>query len=209
MGGFRIPDVDLSPVLQPANLSTFSAPNGTSLDAITPEVGPQWVEQSGNFDIQANRANCTVLAAAPTRSVATVSSGLSDCMVDSVVNLVALSAPGTTLRYSDNNNFWLTALNDVANRFRLWDIVGGVATLRAFAAVAVAAATDYDNRAIMDGQNITCFMDQANRITFASVFNQTATLHGIRATAVGDRFDNFAVYARTSTIYNGEFGAVP
>jgi len=39
---FRIPTDTLESVLQPTAMSTFTAANGTSLDAITPEVGGTW-----------------------------------------------------------------------------------------------------------------------------------------------------------------------
>jgi hypothetical protein len=76
---FRVPDVDLSAVLQPTCLSTFTAANGTSLDAITPEVGGAWTEQSGDWDVQSNRANPDGAA------IATVDSGLDDAIVDSAI----------------------------------------------------------------------------------------------------------------------------
>jgi len=203
---YKIADVDLSAVLDTTALSTFDAANGTSLDAITPEVGGAWTEDLSDFDIQGNRANHT---GANVRAVAYVDLGIADCMIDSVFNGPATLLGGLSIRYTDVNNRWMMQLSDALNRVSLYEINGGVATERAFAAVAIVAATDYDMRAICYGQTIDCFLDGGNKSSYGlAAFNETVTRHGLYAYRNGARHDNFAIYARTSAVYTAEFGAV-
>ena len=204
--GFRVPDADLSAVLQPNNLSTFTAANGTSLDAITPEVGSVWVEQSGNWDIQGNRANQVT---ATTATYATVDSGIADAIVDVVVNPAASDDLGLILRYTDTNNMWSVRAHSPTNTLYVIERNAGVETIRASTAVTFTGGTDYDLRAVIDGQQIDAFADGGNKTSYGSAaLNETETVHGITGYAGGGntQVDNFACYPRTSTTYDTEFG---
>ncbi len=202
---FRVPDVDLSAVLQPINKSTFDAPNGTSLDAITPEVGGVWTEQNGNWDIQSNRAN--TVAPDPGVYLATVDAGVSDCWIRATVNINV--AGGVVFRFVDSSNYWFADIVDGTNQFRIVEVSGGGGTPRATAAVSITAGTDYDIVVTLDGQSIVAYLDGATRISHTSSSFLTATLQGMRGQDPTDRFDNFHIHARTSSTYDLEFGAVP
>jgi len=202
--GFRVPDVDLSAVLQPVCLSLFTAANSTSLDAITPEVGGAWTEQSGDWDIQGNRANPDGVA------FATVDSGESDCILDCVCNAAATSAPGILARYTDNTHCWeATIYTTAVDMVQIWEFNGG-ATKRAETAVTITPGVDYDVRFICDGQVYSAFVDGGNKVTYtdATDFNKTETLCGLRATGTADEFDNFAIFPRTSSMYDATLNSV-
>jgi hypothetical protein len=198
---FRVPDVDLSAVLQPTCLSTFTAANGTSLDAITPEVGGAWTEQNGDWDVQSNRANPDGAA------IATVDSGLDDAIVDCVVNGGAGDQPAIVLRYS-GGDYWYLQADRANNQLELHELNGGD-TVRANAAVAIANSTDYDIRAIAYSQTVDGFLDGANKISYGSAaLNENVTVHGIRAENTAGQFDNWACFPRTSAVFDTELDAV-
>ena len=213
-GAFRVPDVDLKAVLQPTCLSTFTAPNGTSLDAITPEVGGAWTEQSGDWDIQGNRAQNE--AATGTRSFATVNSLVADVLVDAIArpgDAFTNSVPGLLGRFTDTTHHWRLVINEQLNLVRIEEVDTGV-TIRAIAAVTINVDTDYDLRMIMDGQTIDGFVDGGNKISYGSAaLNEIVTVHGIvdrqsGAITTRSRLDNFHISARTSAVYDQEFGRV-
>lgn len=205
---FRVPDYDLSAVLQPTALSTFTAPNGTSLDAITPEVGPVWVEQSGDWDIQGNRAHMTNNPL--NRQVSTVVVGESDVMIDAVYNAGANgNIAGLAGRWADDDNFWLIGITPFADQIRIVERSGGGNAIRASAAFVCAPGTDYDIRTALYGPTIDAFVDGGTKITYgAAALNENVQVHGVLAANIDDEFDNFAVFARTSAVYESEFGKV-
>lgn len=200
---FRVPDKDLSDVLQPTALSTFAVANGTSLDAITPEVGGGWTEQSGDWDIQSNRANPDGAA------IATVDTSIADMLVDCTVNGATADNPAVVLRFLDTSNYWYLQADRANNQLELHEYNATVDTIRANAAVTINNSTDYNLRAITYGQTIDGFIDAANKISYGSAaLNETETVHGIRAENTAGRFDNFVVFPRTAAIYDTTLDAV-
>ncbi len=200
---FRVPDRDLSDVLLSSALSTFTASNGTSLDAITPEVGPAWTEESGNWDIQSNRANPDGAA------IATVASGEADAVIDCIVNGGTSDNPAIVLRLSNTSNLWYLQADRANDLLELHEVNATVDTVRASAAVTIGDSTDFDLRAIADGQTIDGYLDTVNKISYAlASLNETVENHGIRAETTLGQFDNFAVFARTAAVYDTEFDAV-
>jgi len=197
-----VPDYDFSAVQVPVAYSSFDAANGTSLDAITPEVGGAWTEQVGGWDIQSNRAN------PDGNAIATVDSGEADVMVDCTVQTGA-NQLGIMLRYADADNRWEIDVLDAQNLIRIVEENGGSRTVRASGAVAIADGVDYNLRAVAYGQTIDAFVDGGSKISYGSAaLNETATLHGLRATDASDEFENFAVYARTPAAATTEFAKV-
>lgn len=194
---FRVPDRDLSAIQDAVtNFSSFAAANGTSLDTIIPEVGTAWTEQSGNWDIQSNRANPDGAA------IATIVAGVADIMADCVVNGGVADNPSIVLRFSDTSNYWYLQADRANNQLELHEINVTIDTVRANAAVVINDSTDYDLRVIADAQVIDGFLDAANKISYGSaVLNETETVHGIRAENTVGQFDNFAIFPRTATIY--------
>lgn len=208
---FRVPDRSLKAVLQPQALSTFTAANGTSLDAVAPEVGGVWTEQSGDFDIQGNRASPT----SGSNAIATISISESDVLARCVVRTLFDSAAGhgVVVRYSAGPDFWVALILGDANAFGLYEVDDGAFTERASAAVVIAANTDYDVFVVADGQVIDAFLDGGNKISYESAsLNETATVHGIRSSfSAGTHdaeFDNFHINARASPTYDAVLGAV-
>lgn len=209
---FRVPsNQTYEAVLQPNNKSTFTAANGVSLDAITPEVGGTWTEQVDDWEIQGNRAVPVGLSTPGSSGwVATIASGLADVIVDCIVQHTAsvLGAfRGICVRFTNDDNFWGIYTNDFSNTFSIYERNGGVFTLRASIAVAIGTAADHDVRTIAYGQTIDAFLDGGSKISYGlAALNETETLHGL-SNAIVDTFgqwDNFAVYARTSAIYDEE-----
>lgn len=203
---FRVPDLDLSAVLQPTCLSTFTAANGTSLDAITPEVGGAWTEQAGQIEIQSNRAKEPDSASA----IATVDSGISDVIIDAILHVPTGSGgdyPAVVCRYSGNTASWLALIDIDQSKLFIYEYNGGLAE-RASAAVALSLDTDYEVRIIADGQQIDCFVDGGNKVSYGSAaFNEAQTEHGLRL-APDNVADNFAVFARTSSVYESTLDSV-
>lgn len=201
---FRVPDRDLSAVLQPSHLSTFTAANGTSLDAITPEIGSSWVEDTGDYDIQGNEANNvtagTSLAQVP---VAGLADGIYRCRVTPVASLGA----GPLFRWSDNTHYWFAYINNSSNSISLFEVNPGF-TSRGSASVTIVAGVEYEIIVIVDGTSIAIFLDGANRVAFTSSFNQTQAVVGLYAEASGVTFNDFAVFPRTDATYDTEFDAV-
>lgn len=204
---FRVSDKDLSDIFQPTALSTFDAPNSTSLDAITPEVGGGWTEHIGDFDIQSNKAE----ADGTVQSQATVDSLLANCIIDCAIVIDDTTvAHGILIRYIDNNNFWFF-LYDNFPEVRLIQRELGGNTVRATTVIAALGdGTIHDFRAITDGNNIDCFLDGGDKTAYASAtFNNTATRYGIYPTSLtGVSFNNFTVFPRTTAIYDTTLDAV-
>lgn len=196
MDDLRVPTRNYSAVLQPTNKSTFTAANGTSLDAITPEVGGAWTERNGDWDIQGNKANVVNDTGSGPYAMATCGSGEADVFVRGTVNIAnsGVGQGGLLFRYTDTSNFWQLLINQGGGEFQLWETNGGVATKRASAAVAFAALTDYEVTIITNGQNMQGFAGGANRLTWTSAFNQAMTVHGIKGRSATTTIDNFHVH---------------
>lgn len=205
-----LPDYDFSPVQWPVAYSSFTAGNGTSLDAITPEVGGTWTERTGNFDIQTNRANISVASGG--RDVSTVQTPVSDLLADVIIRKTAAVDSGEfghCLRYSDGNNFWMVQGDLTNNQIEIVERNGGVENQRAAAAIALTHSTDYDLRAIADGQTIDAFLDEVNSATYAlAALNETATIHGVVGNEATQTFDNYVDYRRDWLTYDREFAKV-
>lgn len=206
----KVPDQSLEAVLQPTALSTFTDSNGTSLDAITPEVGGTWTEEQGNWDIQSNYANVSTHdGSGSSYSKGHISTTLSDFMIDCIVRGTTGRIGSIGFRFTDDTHWWMCTFgNPAGNQVVLYEQNNGW-TSRASTAVTVNLNTDYDLRVIADGQNIDCFVDGGYKITYGSAaLNETETTHGIAGNSTNCRAKNFAVYPRTSATYTTEFDAV-
>ena len=211
--GFRVPDVDLSAVLQPLVFDSFTDANGVSLDAHVKEVGGAWTERTGTFDIQTNRAD--IAASTGVRDVATVPATVADLFARTTIRkTVAVDSGefGHCLRYSDDDNFWMAQGDLTNNQIEIIERNAGVETQRAATARVLTDSTDYVLEMIADGQTITVFQSPgffAGRAVYAAAaLNVNATIHGVVGNQVGQTFDNYHQNARTSAVYDAEFGAV-
>lgn len=197
----HVPNLACPSVLQPTCKSTFDAANGTSLDAIVPEVGGAWTENNGDWDIQGNRARIQALGdtSGTRQQGATIDAGISDVLIRTIVNPAGTSSGrGIRIRYTDEDNYWYVSLGS-AGLFAIYERNSGVWTQRASTAVVVSPNTDYDILAVADGQTIVAYLDGGNRISYSSAsMNQFATRHGIHSGSyTGNLFDNFHIHPRT------------
>lgn len=205
----RVPSISVSSVLQPAAFSTFTASNGTSLDAITPEVGGTWTEQAGDWEIQGNE---TIVNAAAVVGIATASTSIADAILDADVTpgvTGTTMAGGPLARYTDTTHWWSVLTNVVDDEIQIWE-VNGTASKRAATSVTVDSGVQYAVRMVCYGQTIDGFQDGANKTTYGSAaLNETETTHGMRSVQTGaitteTKIDNLAIYARTSDTYDTE-----
>ncbi len=200
---FRVPAADLSAVLQPNNLSTMGSVG--ELDAYSPDVGSGWTEDIGDWDTAAGTLKATTLG------IATFT-GLADCLYDAKITMpgAGTTAGGLVLRVTDltgaSEDYWYVKITPgtAGTDWELIEYVNGAATQRASGDVDWAAATAYAIRAICDGQEIACFADGGDKISYASVASgETATSLGLRDEGNANfSFDNVVVFARTGDIYN-------
>ena len=214
LDNFRVPDNLLPGVLQPVAMSTFDAANGTSLDAITPEVGGAWTEIIDGFTIQGNQAQAD--GGGGGWCVATIDAGIADVLIRVTLTTSdgdGIGGQGIIARASDNQNLWfIDTVTHTTNLFRIVEYNGGGSTVRASAAVGIAVTTTFDVVAICDGQTIDAFLDGGNKITYGSAtFNETVTKHGIggQNQVTDSLHNNFHVHARTDqSVYNAELDNV-
>lgn len=175
--------------------SDFIAPNDTSLDAYTPEIGPQWVEKNRDWDIQDNVAH-VVLA----NGYATVDCGKADLTIELDWMREGDTSDsgffGVLLRYSDNNNFWMAGGDLYADRHYIVERNSGVYTIRAQVHKSVNRGIWYHMKVVAQGTTITSWIDGGSEISYGSAtLNQGVTLHGMFAYNRGNgRFDNFIAY---------------
>ena len=206
---FRVPDADLSAVLQPTCLSLFASDG--ELDAYTPEVGGVWVEDIGDWDTASGTLKATTLG------IATFT-GLADCLYDAKITTPAAgtTAGGLVLRVTDltgaSEDYWYVKITPgtAGTDWELIEVVNGAATQRASGDVDWTAATAYAIRAICDGQDIACFADSGNKISYASAASgEAATTFGLRDEGNANMtFDNVVLFARTSSVYDSVLGGV-
>ena len=209
---FRIPDADLSAVLQPTCLSLFASDG--ELDAYVPELGSAWAEDIGDWDTASGTLKATALG------IATFT-GLADCLYDAKITTPAsgTTAGGLVLRVTDltgaSEDYWYVKVTPgtAGTDWELIEYVAGTPTQRAFGDADWAAATAYQIRAICYGATIDCFNSKiatGNKITYASATSgQTATKIGLRDEGNANMtFDNVAVSPRTSSVYDSVLGGV-
>lgn len=184
----------------PLIYDTFTDSNGTSLDAHDSNTsGPDnqdidsltGVEQSGDWDIQSNRAN------PDGAGIHTWDMGKADVFADLVVNGGAAGNPGLLLRFTDTSNYWYLQADRVNNQLELHEVDATVDTVRATAGVVINDSTDYTLRVICEGKTIKGFINGVNLVSYASAaLNEGATRHGLFADDAACEFDNFLVFAR-------------
>jgi hypothetical protein len=181
---------------------TFTNVEDTLLSNHTPDTdleGGGWVNiaYALNYKIKSDRAQGVNAAQA---NHGLVDSGVSDCVVEALVNKSGASVDafyhdaGVFCRYTDNNNYWKISLNDGANVFRIWENNSGVKTVRATKSVTISG--EHTIRVTLNGQTITATLDGGDEISYSSAsLNETATRHGICERHNGDYVDNFKVQA--------------
>ena len=206
---FRVPDRDLSAVLQPTCLSLFASAG--ELDAYAPELGSAWTEDIGDWDTAGGTLTATALG------IATFT-GLANCVYDAKVTTpgAGTTAGGLVLRGADytgaSEDYWYVKITPgtAGTDWELIEYAAGAATQRASGDADWTAATAYNIRAICYGTTIDCFRAGGGKITYGSAASgQAATGFGLRDEGNGNMtFDNVALFARTSAVYDSTLDAV-
>lgn len=206
----RVPQQTWLPT--PLAYDTFTASNGTSLDAHASDTsGPDsqavasraWVETAGDWDIQSNTAQPD----ATNPALACVELNQADVVIDCDIDPDADGKGGILLRYKDTDDYWYARWKHGANdQIQLVELDGGAATARATTGkVPTADGEAYEIRAISYGSTIDVFINGGDKTSYASAtLHQTETKHGIMDTgAANDAFDNFTVFPRTEGASGG------
>jgi hypothetical protein len=173
----------LSAVLQPAALSTFTAANGTSLDAITPEVGGLWT--GATWDIQGNQARNT-----PTEGGELVTNGDFSAWTGD-------DPDGWTVLNEDANNY--VTQNPVGQCQLISDnsapieIRQSILSVGSWYAAAVDCTASIDPSVVYRVGNNTASILAAVQLYFATVRASTALVQLFRSGACNVTFDNVSV----------------
>lgn len=189
----KVPDADLSNLLEPVVLDTFTDTNGTSLDAHTMDVGSGWTEHLGVWEIQSNEAKTTSVS---TLQLATILTLYADAIIEVAVTTSVNSFLGIAFRFTDTDNAWWAELDAGGDRAVIKERTSATTTLRAETAVTIDDATTYRLVVILDGDVITVIADDTVRVTYTSSVRNTVKTHGLKAYRASEKFDNFAVYPR-------------
>jgi len=207
---FKVPDVDMSAVLQPVVKDTFAGTNGTGLDAHDPDVDAEaggWTEYSGAWEINEGHARQTTGAAG--YYTASVDAGEADVFVRAILRLGQSNGlPAVVVRQTDDDNYLEVQIRADVNEIRLVKMEGGGGAGLDSAVVTIDADTDYEVTVRCEGETISGWVDGGELVTASGLaFNKTATRHGFMD--YGGRqslFDNFHVQPLTSDTYDDEFG---
>jgi len=201
------PDITNGTAFQPTGLSTFTAVNGTTLAAYTPEVGPAFTNvQTGDDQIQSNViTNQDAVAGHNVAGIADF--GISNCVIDAIVtptnDLAAIF-----MRFVSVTETWAVKLEAGTGNMILEERNAGT-TIRATVAAGITANTAHHVTVYCYGQIITVFVDGANRISYTSAaFNESETKHGFQIDNVSGNtgsVNNFTVWPVTSSVYNTVF----
>ena len=199
----RVPEDTLEAVLQPNNLSLFASAG--ELSVYTPELGGGWAEDVGDWDTAGGTLTATALG------IGTFT-GLADSIYDAKITMpgAGVAAGGLVVRGSDytgaSEDYWYVKITPgtAGTDWELIEYVNGAPTQRASGDVDWVAATTYAIRAICDGQEISCFADGGDKITYGSAASgEAATIFGLRDEGNSNMlFDNVVMFARTSSVYD-------
>ncbi len=171
----------------------FIDSNGTLLTAHTPNidvVGSGWVKaENGTFDIQTNKANCSIIGSSP-HAIFTIDSGKADVIVEAIVNSPNFSV-GLVLRHT-SGNFWLLH-GDPVGTVKIYEYNGSFVE-RASASFTFSDDKDYNFKFIASGTVLTGFINSVERLSYASAtMNQTETTHGFRSNVLNTLINNFTI----------------
>ncbi len=184
-------------------LDRFTGADDSLIHSRTTETGETWTAQVSAMKIASNRAICSVQS---TRAIATVPTAWADVSVEATMRVGNTEAglAGLVLRWSDSNNYWLFRMYHTGgNEFRLYEVNGGVETLRAFDNPAFDSAQDISIRAVCNGSTISVTATQDVTILSISynsaTHNQSATVHGVMLEKQADNVDDILMWSGTGS----------
>lgn len=175
--------------------AAFTAANGTSLDAYTPDVdlvGDGFVENSGQIEIQSNRAQP---ASGSTTVLASIETNEADIVIDVTIQYNNVSARvGVMLRYTDTNNYWIVRIKPDGSHFSIWEMNAGVFTERDYELFSPTQGVDYALHVEAVGSTITATIDGGYEISYSSAtHNQTETRHGLYGYTSACEWDDLSI----------------
>jgi hypothetical protein len=130
-------------------------------------------------------------ATANTTFRAVIETGAADAIIETSIAFTT-SETGLILRCSDSANY--LRLSPSSTALRLLKTQGGTTTGLASKSANFVLGRTYALRVVLSGSTAEIFVDSAPFATFSTVFNQTATRHGIIATNSGVRkWERFTV----------------
>lgn len=123
--------------------------------------------------------------------VVLVDTGLTDALVQAIVQVPAAGTAGVVLRYLNANNLLIVQLSEAGNTMTITETVGGVPTVQATVAVTIDAGKDYALRVVAYGPVIQATLNNATTIVWgeAPVANTKWGLSGV----LNAQFDDFSI----------------
>jgi hypothetical protein len=124
--------------------------------------------------------------------------------VDRILNSGTARTGSVGFRFTDANNYFFFRWS--AGSLQLYKVQAGTATqIGANVSLSTAIATVYKFKVVLLGSSIKCYVDDVEYFNVTDIFNQTATIHGIRNHLNNtEDYDNLLVESLTSgTTYTG------
>jgi len=198
---FDVSDRDYRTVMLPWHYSSFTGVVGTSLDAITPEIGNAFV-LNGLWDLQTGGATTQGTTPSAPRWTALSEFDFSDGFLHVPITPVVGEVGGIIFREA-NGDFLLAVIAEAANSFILYEVVSGVWTPRGSNPITITPGVERIIKVRMEGQRIITMLDDTTKtIDVTSSLNVNSTKHGLRANVTGTTFKRLIAYHRTSAAYN-------
>jgi hypothetical protein len=176
----------------------FSDANGTNISGKALDVGGNWTVLSGTWRVQGGLAEINETSGAFRKIHADAGAADVTAQVDFAIP-AGTGAGGLILRSTDDINNWWVYASSFGDTIKLYEYNAGGLTERATAAHDFSAATTYEIKAELSGNNIEVFIDDVSKFSYGSAsFQNTATRFGLisyRDDADFDlvTFDNFLV----------------
>lgn len=165
----------------PPFIATFTGANGTTLNGLAPDSGPNnFVTRTGSWTIQSNRASCG------TAGIVTNNLAITDYVITATVRSTSGAGVGIIVRYDTSNSyFYLINVEISSNRFRIYRYDGSFTQLQS-ATVTLNTSTDHTVVVTVSGTTITATVNGGNQIQqTGATQNSTATHIGIRSDTGG------------------------
>ena len=156
------------------------------------DQGNPWRVQSGTW----TRSGGTITQT--TGGTALVDAGTDQVDVRAVVRVAASEIPGILARASDDSNRLGLFLNRANGTVDFYRMKAGVNTLLTFAAFASVVNRDYTLRLVVDGDQVSGYVDGARLVTWTLDATDLAafagrTMVGVRCSTPGGKFSRFGV----------------
>jgi hypothetical protein len=163
---------------------TFTDSDGVHLHdhIIAPTNIPStsWTDALGTMIISSNKATGVA-------SRALVNPGVSDFRLDCDYLVIHISA--LFFRWLNVNNRWYLRM-DVGATWKLYEVTGGVETLRASCAIPSNSGTITIQ---CSASTINIYYNNTLQLSYTSTAQQTNTILGLYSNIIGNTFDNFKV----------------